>query len=311
MGQPEVRDALQSAVDYQGIAESVYRGVATPLKALVPPAAYGYAEDTYQEAYDALPEPNQDLDKVGTSSEQTPAAAEPMTLAYFAASDEESRAATAIADSRQPGRDEHRAEAAHPAGVRCGLLLGRRHGKASTSSWSTGYLDFPEPLQYYQYFTSGTFYNFAGYNNAEYDDLVGQALTTVDDEERADLVIQAQQVLSDDDGVIPVATVDVSAVLRRQAHRCRPAAELPVHPLADRARRQVTDAASDEGDCDVAIDRPMAGPPAARRRPDHRRGIGGDLRIAATWSPATRPPSWRPGAGSARSSSTRSASSTA
>jgi peptide/nickel transport system substrate-binding protein len=209
MGQPEVRDALQSAVDYDGIAESVYRGVASPLRALVPPAAYGYAEDTYQAAYDELPEPTQDLDKVASIVAETPAAAEPMTLAYFAASDEETRAATAIADSaNQAGMDIELKPLTAPE---FGAVFSSAEAREGIDIFLvTGYLDFPEPLQYYQYFTSGTFYNFAGYNNAEYDELVGQALQTVDDEERADLVLQAQQVLSDDDGVIPVATVDVS-----------------------------------------------------------------------------------------------------
>jgi len=209
MGDPEVRDAMQSAVDYQGIAESVYRGVATPLRALVPPAAYGYAEDTYQEAYDALPEPAQDLDRVAELVAETPAAAEPMTLAYFAASDEESRAATAIADSaNQAGMDIELKPLTPPE---FGAVFSSAEAREGIDIFLvTGYLDFPEPLQYYQYFTTGTFYNFAGYSNAEYDELVGQALTTVDDEERAELVLQAQQVLMDDDGVIPVATVDVS-----------------------------------------------------------------------------------------------------
>jgi peptide/nickel transport system substrate-binding protein len=209
MGQPEVRDALQSAVDYQGISESVYRGIASPLRTLVPPAAYGYAEDTYQEAYDALPEPAQDLDRVASIVAETPAATEPMTLAYFAASDEETRAATAIADSaNQAGMNIELRPLTPPE---FGAVFTSPEGRQGIDVFLvTGYLDFPEPLQYYQYFTTGTFYNFAGYSNPEYDDLVGQALTTVDDEERAELVLQAQQVLLDDDGVIPVATVDVS-----------------------------------------------------------------------------------------------------
>lgn len=209
MGQPEVRDALQSAVDYEGIAESVYRGIASPLRALVPPAAYGYAEDAYQEAYDALPAPTQDLDRVAALVEETPAAAEAMTLAYFAASDEESRAATAIADSaNQAGMNIELRPLTPPE---FGAVFSSPEAREGIDIFLvTGYLDFPEPLQYYQYFTTGTFYNFAGYSNPVYDELVGQALATADDAARAQLVLQAQQVLLDDDGVIPVATVDVS-----------------------------------------------------------------------------------------------------
>ena len=208
-GDPAVRDAVQAAVDYAGIAESVYRGTAEPLRALVPPAAYGYAEETYQEAYDSRPEPTQDLERVASIVEETPAAAEEMVLAYAGPSDEETRAATAIADS------------ANQAGMNIELrpLTAAEFGAVFASAEAregidillvTGYLDFPEPLQYYQYFTTGSFYNFAGYSNPEYDELITEALSTVDDEQRAQLVIEAQQVLSDDDGVIPVATAAIS-----------------------------------------------------------------------------------------------------
>lgn len=56
------RRAIQALIDYDGIVESVYQGAAEPLRALVPPAAWGYAEDDYREAYEALPAPAHDPD---------------------------------------------------------------------------------------------------------------------------------------------------------------------------------------------------------------------------------------------------------
>ncbi|WP_219417335.1 ABC transporter substrate-binding protein [Pseudonocardia nigra] len=205
MGDPAVRAALRAAVDYQGISEAVYRGIAAPLRALVPPSAYGYAEATYQQAYTSLPEPTQNLDRVAELVAQTPRAAEELVLAYFAGSDEESRAATAIAD------------AANQAGMNVQLqpLTAAEFGAAFASPaarqgfdalLSLGYLDFPEPLAYYQFFTTGNFYNFAGWSNPEYDQLIGQALATVDDARRAELVTQAQALILDEGIVIPIVS---------------------------------------------------------------------------------------------------------
>lgn len=210
MGDLAVRQALASSIDYAGIVSTIYRGAATSLRALVPPAAYGYAKDVYQPAYDALPEPAQDLEKAKELAASSTKAKDPINLAYFSLSNEESKAATAIADS------------ANSIGLNVQLkpLDAATYGAIFFSPEAregidalllTGYLDFPDPLQYYQYFSIGSFYNFGGYDNQAYTDLITQALGEADPQKKAEYVVQAQDIMVKDMYNIPIVTTYVSA----------------------------------------------------------------------------------------------------
>lgn len=203
LGDPEVREALAASIDYQGITESVYRGVGEPIRTLTPPRSWGYAEDVFQQGWDDLPDPAQDLDRVREIVADDPAAAQEIVLGYSASIDEETRTATAIADAAtQAGMDV----TLRPLTAdEFNALFSSAEAREGIDAFlTTGYLDFPEPLQYVQYFQSGSFYNFGGYANPEYDQLVGQALLTEDDDQRADLTVQAQAVLAGEHGVIPI-----------------------------------------------------------------------------------------------------------
>ncbi|MDP5183628.1 ABC transporter substrate-binding protein [Blastococcus sp. BMG 814] len=203
MGDPAVAEALAAAIDYQGISEAVYRGTAPPLRALVPPSAWGYAEDVYESAYEELPEPVQDLDRVAELVAQTPAASEEIVLAYLSASDEEARAATAIADAaNQAGMNIQLQPLTAPEFGAVFISPEARQG--FDALLAVGYLDQPEPLAYYQFFITGSFYNFMGWSNPEYDALIGEALGTLDNTERAELVTQAQSIIHEEGIVLPI-----------------------------------------------------------------------------------------------------------
>ena len=77
----------------------------------------------------------------------------------------------------------------------------------------TGYLDFPEPLQYLLYQTTGSFYNFGGYQNKKYDQLVFRAQATLDDDARAKLLTQAWTVFADDAYAIPIVSQRMNVFL--------------------------------------------------------------------------------------------------
>lgn len=209
MGDLAVRQALASSIDYAGIVSTIYRDAAAPLRALVPPAAYGYAKDVYQPAYDALPEPTQDLQKAKELAASSTKSQEPLTLAYFSLSNEESKAATAIADSANSiGLN---VELKPLDAATYGAIFYSPEARAGIDALLlTGYLDFPDPLQYYQYFAIGSFYNFAGYSNQEYTDLISKALGEADPQKKAEYVVQAQQIMVNDAFNIPVVTSYVS-----------------------------------------------------------------------------------------------------
>ncbi|GIH81106.1 ABC transporter substrate-binding protein [Planobispora longispora] len=205
LSDPATRQALQALIDYKGIIGSVYQGTAQPLRALVPPAAWGYGKEVFQAEYDKLPEPVQDLEKAKTLVGQSAKAKEKIVLAYTTASEEETRIATAIADAAtQVGMD---IELKPLTGEQFGAIFAAPQARAGLDLFLvTGYLDFPEPLSYYQFFTSSSFYNFPGYKNKDYDTAVFTAMVTEDPAARAREVAKAQALMAKDLVNIPIAT---------------------------------------------------------------------------------------------------------
>lgn len=205
LGDPQVLHALQSSIDYQGIMTAVYKGAAAPLRAIVPPAAWGYAPETFEAGYDELPEPVQDLDAARKLVEESDRASKPIVLAYNTTSGEETKTATAIAD------------AANSVGLNVELkpMTGEEYNGIFSSAETrqgldmflvTGYLDFPDPVTYYQYFTIGSFYNFNGYANKEYSQFIGAALVEPDEQRKADDIVQAQKLMAEDLVNLPILT---------------------------------------------------------------------------------------------------------
>ena len=70
----------------------------------------------------------------------------------------------------------------------------------------SGYLDFPEPIEYDLYATTGSYYNYAGYENPKYDELMKTAVGTLDDSQRAELVTQAERSAAKDGYNIPLVS---------------------------------------------------------------------------------------------------------
>jgi peptide/nickel transport system substrate-binding protein len=209
LGDPNVLNALQDSIDYKGVIQAVYHGAATQLNALVPPAAWGYAKDVYQAGYDALGTPTQDLAAAKKLVSESSKASQPISLAYLTASGEETRTATAIAD------------AANSVGLNVQLkpLTAEQFNAFFASADArkgidlflvTGYLDFPDPVEYYQYFSIGSFYNFNGYANQEYTGHITAALGQSDPDKKAAEVVAAQAIMAKDLINIPILTQYVS-----------------------------------------------------------------------------------------------------
>lgn len=214
LSDPATRQALQNLIDYQGIVKSVYGGTAQALRALVPPAAWGYGKDAYQTAYDKLPAPTQNLKKAKSLVSGSAKAKQKIVLAYTSASEEETKIATAIADTAtqvgmkielKPLTAEQYSGIFSSAQARAGLDI----------FLVTGYLEFAEPVTYYAFFTTGNFYNFVGYKNEGYDAAIKAARSTEDDTKRAQLVSEAQAIMAKDLINIPIATQYINVYYRK------------------------------------------------------------------------------------------------
>ncbi|SMG19192.1 ABC transporter substrate-binding protein [Agreia pratensis] len=202
----KTRAALKAVIDYDGIASSIYRGTAEPIRAIVPPSAWGYSKDIYQKAYDALPAPTQNLDEAKKLLSESSYDGSEIVLAYAASSEEDTKIAAVVADNAKGIGLKVTLKPMQPAEY-SGIFSDDPAARAGIDVFlTTGYLDFPEPAAYYEYSTTGSYYNFAGYSNPEFDETLAQAIKTSDDDARAELVTKAQALLTADATKIPLVS---------------------------------------------------------------------------------------------------------
>lgn len=80
LGDVRVRRALSLAVDRQGIIDSVYKGAASMPRWISNPGTFGYAESVFEEAYDATPEWDRDLEEAKALVEEAGADGQTITI---------------------------------------------------------------------------------------------------------------------------------------------------------------------------------------------------------------------------------------
>ena len=129
----------------------------------------------------------------------------PLTFAYDNGSAEESKVALSMqASAKQIGLD---IELRSLASTDYYKIFYDEQSREGLSGYIVrGYLDFPEPLSYDLYGTQGSYYNYVGYDNAEYDKLLAEATATTDDDARAELVTKAEALRDEDNYVFPLVT---------------------------------------------------------------------------------------------------------
>lgn len=79
---PKIREALELAIDYEGIIEGVFAGAAVVNKTFTPQSAWGYSQDIFQEAWDQIDGGVTDLERAQALVEEAGAPSDPIVLAY-------------------------------------------------------------------------------------------------------------------------------------------------------------------------------------------------------------------------------------
>lgn len=188
---PRIRQALQKSIDYEGITTGLLQGTAVPAASVVGPAYWGYAEDTYAAAYDALPQGQQDLDGAKALVEAAGAPSAPIVVAFDAG---DSIAASTVASIQDSAKQVGLAVELKPLPAATLVTLfydpAAREGVDAIYSTSSG--DIPEPLEAFAQFVSTSYLNYTGFVNPAYDEPLAQARGEADPEARAALVAEAQ-----------------------------------------------------------------------------------------------------------------------
>lgn len=187
-----IRRALSLALDRDGIIASVLNGAAEPLKAPVAPGAWGYAKETFSAAYDALPEPSGSVEEAKALVQEAGAPSEPIVVAITRDREE---MPTIAAEMQRAARGiglelEIKSLAGNSYNALYSDAKAREGVDMLFSQWVP---DFPDPLQLYQYMRGDNFYGYARWEDADFMRLTAKAASTLDEEQRARLIVEAQQ----------------------------------------------------------------------------------------------------------------------
>ncbi|MFE9062577.1 ABC transporter substrate-binding protein [Streptomyces violaceusniger] len=214
-----LRKALSLAMDRKGIAKSGFNGLAEPWATPVGPGAWGYEKAAFQKAqkdlehngaYTASPS-SDDIARAEKLVEQAGAPGEPIIV-----SSDGSESQTVITNAVRG--------AAQKIGLKVTVktIASSRYDEFFSDPKSRDgfdlipvdwYISKADPAGFYDNGITGNSNNWLGYSDKGYDALVGKAQQTIDDRERAELVIDAQKKFADDAVWIPLVQVPSVMVL--------------------------------------------------------------------------------------------------
>lgn len=200
-----VRQAISKAIDRQGYIDTVLVGAAQLPKSFAAPGTWGFARDVFQAGYDALPPLEQDLDAARQLVADAGAEGTSFTIGLIG----EVPGMVAEGAVFQKAAEDIGMSVeiqTFPADQYISLFIDPA-ARADVDAWFTvayGDAADPGPLLGQGALPGGTL-NYLPYDNPEVTALLEQARSTIDDAERAQLIVAAQAIIMDELPLIPVA----------------------------------------------------------------------------------------------------------
>lgn len=197
-----VRQALSMVIDREGLVRAAAGGAAAPLYTVASSGSWGYERETFATAAEEL------ASRVGTVEEAKSLVAEagPQPTITIAATGAQPEMPIVAAEIQRAGKEigldiEITTLPEDSYNSLFGDEMARDGIDLMFSVWQTYY---PDPLSLYVYLESDAYYNYAGWSNAEYDQLLSTARQTADEAERARLLVKAQSLAAEDPTWIPI-----------------------------------------------------------------------------------------------------------
>jgi peptide/nickel transport system substrate-binding protein len=198
-----VREALSVMLDRAAIAKAIYHGTAIPISSAAFPTTWGYGQDVYRQAYDALPNlTNADMAK---AKQLLAAAGKIRPLTVLLNADDVASQQMGIyfqSQAKQLGVDVQLVQL--PAGQFIAASFDPKQQKEyDVLIDDSGYFDVPEPLEQALYgLMPGQPFNAFGYSNPTVTKELTEAQSTTDPDERATLVSAAWEQAQGKDWVL-------------------------------------------------------------------------------------------------------------
>ena len=212
-----VREALNLAIDKQGLISSVLRGLGTIQKTFTAPLAWSgdTAAATYQEGYDALPaNDTPDLEKAKQLVADAGADGAKLVMAIPSGGATEAQAATVVQAAAKEIGIDLQLKTLQP--TEFSELFYDPAKRADVDFVCTiGYQEVPGSLYYAPEFATPTgLYNWSHYDKPEVTKLLDEARASTDPEVTAQKFVQAQAIFAPDNLQVTLAGMNVLLYLR-------------------------------------------------------------------------------------------------
>lgn len=181
---PDVRRALSLATDRAAIAATVLQDAAIPARSLAAPAAWTYSSDTFQKAYDALPDTDVDIEKATELVEKAGVGDKPITIAVQGSSVVHEQTANLLQAAGE-AIGLHIEIKTVPVEQYGNIYVDPQARKGVDAFLST-YYGTADPLDSYLMFEKGAHNNFSQYNDVA--DEIAEARAEMDEDARAEIV---------------------------------------------------------------------------------------------------------------------------
>jgi peptide/nickel transport system substrate-binding protein len=215
LADPKVRQAVSLALDRKGIINTVFRGAGSLPRALEGSGTWGTARETFQTGYDALPEMSQDVTKakelakplgiegktvrIGTSSALAPL--NTSALAFKAACEAIGLKVEMVSVS--------------PANY-ISFFIDPKARETVDAFGTNNYGNYADPSALYKSMGMiGAPQNYSQWNNQEATDALNAARGEADETKRAQDVIKAQQIITEELPWIPMASANNVLIMHK------------------------------------------------------------------------------------------------
>lgn len=226
---PKVRQALSLALDRAAISKVVFQGTAAPQKTLAGAEYWGYAADTFKQAYDALPAATPDLAKAKQLLAEAGNPTQTITIGIQGSAAVHEQTANLIKATGEALGLKIDIKVI-PVEQYGNLYSDPKARQGIDAFFSTWYGNIPDPLDIYTVFLAGGRTNFNGYPAVDAD--IKKARAASDPAARAALVTGIQQKVTADVPWMPLNNLPVILYMNNRVTGAVPSFPYLYYPWA-------------------------------------------------------------------------------
>ncbi len=215
LSDPKVRRAVSAALDREGIINTVFRGTASIPHALSGAGTWGYGQSTFQAGYEALPPMDRDLDKAKALAAEAGIDGETIVIGTSNGLPALNTEALAFKAAAEAVGLKVEMKNVSPANY-INFFIDPAAWKSVDAFATTNYGDYGDPAALISTLVlEGGSQNFSGWTDPEVTKNLEAARGEADPVKRAELVVAAQKIVTDELVWIPITAPNSVLVMNK------------------------------------------------------------------------------------------------